>query len=149
MTDIIIHEETETPVEEIVEDLTETTEEIVEDLTDTIETLAETIEDIVEENSEPVCDIHCQEMHAKLAELEDRINVTQEHIVDDAIEELIPDEELDATEPEPEPIVTETETEVTETTEANPIETMIEPPPNRTEKSGPNGFFRIFKAIGF
>lgn len=146
MADIIIHEETETPVEEIVEDLTETTEEIVEDLTDTIETLAETIEDIVEENHEPTCDIHCQEMHNKLAELEERINVTQEHIVDEQIAEIV--ETTPEPEPEPEPETTETVEEITET-EANPLETMIEPPPNRTEKSGPNGFFKIFKAIGF
>lgn len=144
MTDIIIHEETETPVEEIVEDLTETTEAVVEDLTDTIETLTETIEEI---SSEPHCDIHCQELHAKIAELEERVTVTQEHIIDEKVAEIVAEDPAPEPEPEPTP---EPEPIAEETIEEIPVEeTMIEPPTDRTEKSGPSGVFKFFKAIGF
>lgn len=148
MTDIIIHEgeNNDPPVEEIVEELTDTTETVVEELTDTIETLADTIETL--EENQHKCDPHCEELHRKIAELEDRITVTQEHIVDDKIDEIQNSDPEPEPEPEPVPLAPEPEP-TTEETLINPEETMIEPPPNRTEKSGPNGFFRALKAIGF
>lgn len=144
--EITPEENNDPPIEEIVEELTDTIETVTEELTDTIEELAETIEDIVEENNDPQCCPHCEAMSNKIAELEERINVTQEHIVDEQIAEIVtPEPEPDPTPPEPEsePVPETTETEV------NPLETMIEPPTNRTEKSGPNGFLKVLKAIGF
>lgn len=142
MSDIIIHTEEETndpPIEEIVEEITDLAETAIEELGDAVE--------IISETTEHECDPHCVELHNRLNALEERVTVTQEHVVAEELEEAInsepePEPEPEPTEPEPEPIAEETP-------EIVPESTLIEPPPNRTEPSGPNSFLRALKKIGF
>lgn len=153
MTDIIIHEEenSDIPVEEIVEDLTETTETVVEELSDAIETLSETIEEITEDNQH-ICDPHCVEIHNRLQSLEEKIAVTQQAVVEEIFSDSVTED--NPSDPEPEPEVTpepepEAEPESTEVVPEETETTIIEPPTDRNKPSGPNGFFRALKAIGF
>lgn len=131
--------ETIEALQDVIEDLTDTVETAVEELGDAVETISETTETISEEP--PVPEHNHEHFHSDLeqrvAELEQKTDVLVQRQVEDIVEE--------SQEPT---IETETITEEIPIEEL-PEETIIEPPTDRSESSGPKGVFKFFKAIGW